>query len=359
MSQRHTWLARFDMPGSSCQDGSSAQGGTGKAVVKKGFVIALSASVVLGISGCTGEAPFDYAAGVPEGCTPSGAEVETISVVGGFGEIPTVTFEAPLEVEATQRFVAADGAGDTVASGDRILIDFGFFNASTGEQIFLSGYDELSPIVLPLDVTTPVFSGFSFTAVCSTVGSRVVGLIPAAEAFGEEGAPPYGMEPGEGLIFVVDILAIKPPLVPPLERVEGEPAELSAGFPSISFDELGSPTVEIPEGEVPTEFALQTLITGDGGVVASEDVVVVQYHGVNWNTGVMFDSSWQRGEPAKFPARGVVPGFRDALVGQTVGSRVVVIIPPELGYGTVGGTPDGEIGAEDTIMFVVDILGVE
>lgn len=327
--------------------------------MKKRFAVALSATVVVGLSGCSSEAPFDYAAAVAEGCTPSGAEVETIDVDGAFGEIPTVVFESPLEVDATQRAVVAEGAGDTVSTEDRILIDYAFFNAATGEQIFLSGYDELSPIVLPLDTSTPVFSGFSFTAVCSTVGSRVVGLIPAAEAFGEEGAPPYGMEPGEGLIFVVDVIAIKPPLVAPLERVEGEGAELEEGFPAVTFDELGEPTVEIPEGAVPSEFALQTLITGDGDVVAGEDVVVVQYRGVNWNTGVMFDSSWQRGEPAEFRARGVVPGFRDALVGQTVGSRVVVTIPANLGYGPVGGNPDAGIGPEDTIFFVIDILGVK
>jgi peptidylprolyl isomerase len=343
----------------SCQDGSVARCDERKAVVKKRFAVALSASVVVGLSGCSSEATFDYAAAVAEGCTPSGAEVETIQVDGAFGETPTVTFKAPLDVDATQRAVVAEGAGDTVATEDRILIDFAFFNAATGEQIFLSGYDELSPIVLPLDTSTPVFSGFSFTAVCSTVGSRVVGLIPAAEAFGEEGAPPYGMEPGEGLVFVVDVIAIKPPLVAPLERVEGVAAELEEGFPAVTFDELGEPTVEIPEGEVPSEFALQTLITGNGDVVAGEDVVVVQYRGVNWNTGVMFDSSWQRGEPAEFRARGVVPGFRDALVGQTVGSRVVVTIPANLGYGRVGGNPDAGIGPEDTIFFVIDILGVK
>jgi FKBP-type peptidyl-prolyl cis-trans isomerase len=51
--------------------------------------------------------------------------------------------------------------------------------------------------------------------------------------------------------------------------------------------------------------------------------------------------------------------FRDALVGQSVGSRVVVIIPAALGYGPNGGTEDGSIGPEDTIVFVIDILGIQ
>jgi peptidylprolyl isomerase len=51
-----------------------------------------------------------------------------------------------------------------------------------------------------------------------------------------------------------------------------------------------------------------------------------------------------------------VAGFGQALVGQTVGSQVLVVIPPALGYGPSGGTPDGSIGATDTIVFVIDIL---
>ena len=55
----------------------------------------------------------------------------------------------------------------------------------------------------------------------------------------------------------------------------------------------------------------------------------------------------------------MIPGFRDGLIDQTVGSRVVIVIPAELGYGPNGGTADGSIGPEDTIVFVVDILGVQ
>jgi peptidylprolyl isomerase len=117
--------------------------------------------------------------------------------------------------------------------------------------------------------------------------------------------------------------------------------------------------VVIPEGDVPAEFALSTVITGTGAEVGAGDIVVVHYHGVNWNTGEVFDSSWSRNEPATFPTGGVIPGFRDGLIGQTVGSRVIIVIPADLGYGPSGGTGDGSIGAEDTIVFVVDILGVQ
>lgn len=328
--------------------------------MKKGLVLALCASVVVALSGCAPEvADEDAVAAVADGCTPSGDAIESIAIVGEFGSAPEVTFDTPLEVETTQRTVVIEGPGDEVAPGDDIVIDYTLINAVSGDKIDESGYDEFSPTVLRIDPAAPAFVGVSLTALCSTVGSRVAGLIPAAEAFGPDGAPEFGMQPGDALLFIIDIISIKPPPTPPLDRIEGEPAEPGEGFPGITYDELGAPTVTIPEGDVPTEFAVETVITGEGAVVGGGDVVVVQYHGVNWNTGLVFDSSWERGEPASFPTGGVIIGFRDGLIGQTVGSRVIIIIPPELGYGPSGGTGDGSIGPEDTIVFVVDILGVQ
>ena len=323
--------------------------------------LALCASVLLVVSGCTTD-PTDEAGAVSElaeGCTPSGEVVEAVAVSGEFGARPEVTFTAPLEVTATQRAVVIEGDGELVENGDDVVVDYALFNATTGANIEDSGYDEFSPTVLRVDTAAPVFLGVSLTAACSSVGSRVVGVIPAAEAFGAEGAPEFGLEAGHGLVFVVDVISIKPPAEPPLDRIEGEASDPGEGFPSVEYAESGEPTVVIPEGDVPTEFALSTVITGSGAEVGSGDIVVVQYHGVNWNTGEVFDSSWSRNEPATFPTGGVIPGFRDGLIGQTVGSRVIIVIPADLGYGPSGGTGDGAIGAEDTIVFVVDILGVQ
>ena len=63
------------------------------------------------------------------------------------------------------------------------------------------------------------------------------------------------------------------------------------------------------------------------------DTVLVHYTGVKWSDGTVFDSSWERGAPASFATTGVVEGFKQALEGQTVGSQVLVVIPPEFGYG--------------------------
>jgi peptidylprolyl isomerase len=327
--------------------------------VNKGLVLALCAGVVIALSGCAADTAESVdaadAAALAEGCTPSGPAADALDISGEFGQSPVVTFDAPLDVESTQRSVVIEGSGVEVAAGDDVLIHFALYNATSGAKIEESGYTETSPTVLRIDPNAPVCVGLSLTVACTTVGSRVAGVIPASQAFGPDGAPEFGMEPGDGLLLIVDVVGIKPPP----QRLEGEPLEPSEGFPRISYDDSGAPVVVIPEGEVPTEFALEALITGDGAVVTPDDVVVLEYHGVNWNTGEVFDSSWERGQPGIFPAGRVIAGFRDALLGQTVGSRVIVVIPAALGYGPIGGTEDGKIGAEDTIVFVVDILGVQ
>lgn len=328
----------------------------------KQFVgLALCASILV-LAGCSAEpegAEGTSAAAIQDGCTPGGPEVESVLVEGAFGSVPEVTFEAPLTVTETQRAVVLDGEGEAVANGDDLVIDYALYNATSGEKIEDSGFNETSPTVFRLDTAAPVFAGVSLTAACSTTGSRVVGLVPSQDAFGEQGAPEFGLNPDDVLLFVIDIISIKPPPVPPLDSVVGEPREPSEGFPAVEYDEIGQPTVTIPEGDVPTEFGVDVVLEGAGAVVEAGSVVIVHYHGVNWNTGETFDSSWARGEPASFPTGGVIPGFRDGLIGQTVGSRVLIVIPAELGYGPSGGSPDGSIGPTDTIMFVVDILGVQ
>ena len=102
---------------------------------------------------------------------------------------------------------------------------------------------------------------------------------------------------------------------------------------------------------------VQPLIVGDGPAVESGQTVTVQYVGVKWSDGSVFDSSWERGEPVDFPVGtgGVIAGFEEGLIGQTVGSRVMLIIPPDKGYGEQGNTQAGISGTE-TLVFVIDIL---
>nr|WP_256448984.1 FKBP-type peptidyl-prolyl cis-trans isomerase [Leucobacter chinensis] len=111
------------------------------------------------------------------------------------------------------------------------------------------------------------------------------------------------------------------------------------------------------------------MVKGKGDEIKPGDTVFVHYRGVIMRTGEEFDSSWSRGEFSHFNAATdeeaaevgaklpVIRGFRDALVGQTVGSRVMSIVPAE--DGGYGGERLKSMGHEedDVMVFVLDILG--
>lgn len=327
--------------------------------VSKSFGGVVAATALL-LVGCTADNEVSVQEGADplvDGCAPSGETVENIVVSDDRTQAPEVDYEAPLDVSSTQRIVVVEGDGEVVKDLDQVLISYALYNGGSGDMLGFIGYEGQDPVPFPVDVSSPMLEGVSYTLLCTTVGSRVVGVIPAHQAYGEEGAPQFGLEPGASVIFVADVQAIQPPPDPPLDRLTGILNDAPEGFPEITYASSGEPTVTVDTDNVPRDFQMARVIDGSGQEVFPGATVIVQYHGVNMSTGEVFDSSWARGEPASFPTSGVIPGFRDGLVGQQVGSRVLIIIPPALGYGSAG-TGDGRIGPDDTIFFVVDILGV-
>ncbi|WP_439566009.1 FKBP-type peptidyl-prolyl cis-trans isomerase [Microcella sp.] len=309
----------------------------------------LSAALLLSLAACApgGSAPADG------DCAPAGTASDAVSVEGVFGEVPTIEFDGPLMPDATQRTVIEQGEGDAAANGDTVVIEYTVLNGETGAELATTGFTGENAERFPIDTASAQLVGFSLLLDCATPGTRLAGVIPPVEGFGEQGVPELSLTGSESLVFVIDVVSIVPPA---LERAEGEAQEAPEGFPTVELADNGAPTITLPEGEPFTEFDLAVLILGDGPVVEDGQTVTVHYTGMNWNTGEIFDSSWERGTTADFPTSGVIQGFRDALVGQTVGSQVIAIIPPDLGYGPSGGTPDGSIGPDDVIVFVVDIL---
>ncbi len=314
--------------------------------------LGLSAGLLVSLVAC---APGGSSTAEGE-CAPAGAASDSVSVDGAFGSVPVIEFDGPLLADVTQRTVLVQGEGDSASNGDTVLIEYTVLNGETGVELASTGFTGENAERFPIDTTSDQLVGFSLLLDCATPGTRVAGVIPPSDGFGEQGVPELGLTGSEALVFVIDVVEIVPPAEPPLERATGESQPAPDGFPTLELAENGAPTITLPGGEPPTEFDLAVLILGDGATVEEGQTVTVHYTGLNWNTGQVFDSSWERGAPAEFPTSGVIQGFRDALVGQTVGSQVIAIIPPDLGYGPSGGTPDGSIGPDDVIVFVVDIL---
>jgi peptidylprolyl isomerase len=122
-----------------------------------------------------------------------------------------------------------------------------------------------------------------------------------------------------------------------------------------SFGE--KPTLTFPDGPAPAELEVLVLSPGDGPLVEAGDDLEVHYLGQSWGGGV-FDNSYDRGSSISFPigVGAVIGGWDEGLVGQPVGSRVLLSIPSRLGYGDRG-VPQAGIKGGDTLVFVVDIVG--
>ncbi len=116
-------------------------------------------------------------------------------------------------------------------------------------------------------------------------------------------------------------------------------------------------TVSLP-GPDPGGYSATVLTRGKGAKVAKGDLLVAHYLGETWRDGKVFDQSYERGQPAQFPigVGQVIPGWDEKLVGQNVGSRVLLVLPPDKGYGSSGNAQAG-IQGTDTLVFVVDIVG--
>ena len=118
------------------------------------------------------------------------------------------------------------------------------------------------------------------------------------------------------------------------------------------------PEIDFPEGDVPTELVITDLIEGDGREAKAGDTVSTHYVGVAWSTGEEFDASWGRGAPLDFRVGvgQVIQGWDQGILGMKVGGRRQLTIPAHLAYGNQ--SPSPLIKAGETLIFVVDLLGV-
>jgi peptidylprolyl isomerase len=119
------------------------------------------------------------------------------------------------------------------------------------------------------------------------------------------------------------------------------------------------PHVYVPPGEAPpADLVVEDVEIGTGDQATSGQTVDVHYVGVAWSTRKQFDASWDRGSTFSFQlGEGrVIKGWDDGVAGMRVGGRRKLTIPPRLGYGKQGA--GGAIGPNETLVFVVDLLGV-
>jgi peptidylprolyl isomerase len=321
--------------------------------LKKAFALIASVAVVFALSGCAPTNPADAPfAGAEEVCAPytTGKAANSIEVTGAKGEVPTVKFASPLTSMEIETKVVSEGTGPKFTGNELVKVEFVGVNGGTGETFQATKFDGTDAISQYMqEGGTPDFC-HALSGVRE--GSRVAILMPARLAHSNQGIADLGIGVNDSIIFIFDLLKVY------LPKALGDEQPAKAGFPTIVRATTGEPGVTVPKTEAPKELKVHTLIKGRGEAVKADQLVTVHYSGFLWSDGSQFDSSWSNGQPAQFTlSKGqLIDGFIDSLVGQTVGSQVVAVIPPELGYGN---TATGTIPAGSTLVFVMDILGAE
>ncbi len=302
------------------------------------FVIPLIAGPAL--AGCGSSAPP----------SPNAA----VTAKGSFGASPSVTIpnQEPGSTLAVKTLIQGNGA--TIKKSDLVLTNYTIYVWNGTTNKLLGSTYSSSPQVLP----ATLLPGIQSAVTGKKLGSRVLAVIPPRQGYGSSGNSRLGVTGSDTLVFVMDLIQKYAS-----GTVSASGTNVSSGggsLPSVSATRGSAPKVTIPKGvTAPKTLVTKTLIKGSGPVVTTGQYVVVQYTGVNWRTGQVFDSSWQRGQPLSFrigatPSE-VIPGWDKGLVGQTVGSRVLLVIPPADAYGSAGQSQAG-IKGTDTLVFVVDII---
>ncbi|MDP9401923.1 MAG: FKBP-type peptidyl-prolyl cis-trans isomerase [Actinomycetota bacterium] len=118
------------------------------------------------------------------------------------------------------------------------------------------------------------------------------------------------------------------------------------------------PEVTVAGGEPPAGLQVEEIEVGSGAEATAGANVEVHYVGVSWSTGRQFDASWDRRSTFTFRLGGgqVIAGWDEGVAGMKVGGRRRLTVPPELAYGSRGA--GGVIGPNETLVFVVDLVGV-
>lgn len=315
--------------------------------VRKFLVAAVAVGIVgVGLVGCSSTDSTDASCVRPV----SSESALPASVTGAFGSEPELDAYTPVITQETVWTDLIEGEGIAISAPDQLLLaDIVLFDGSTGERIGATLFDGDLAQARLLSEWTATFPGLEESLACAREGSRVLTVMPSASLPAEQAAG-LGLAEDSTAILSVDLRKVY------LAKADGADQFVTEnGLPSVVRAPDGRPGVIVPDSAPPTDLKVEVLKKGTGSEVTGDVPVRVAYTGVLWDDKSEFDSSWGKA-PVSFSLDQVVEGFAEGLRGQTVGSQVLIVVPPELGYGDQA---SGAVPADSTLVFVVDILGLD
>lgn len=285
-----------------------------------------------------------------ESSSSSGQGFDSVTISGDVGDDATVKFNGEVTDGTQSTKVLTEGDGEKIQPGDSLILQTVIADGTTQKTV-ASSYTDNQPQVVTL--SSQVQKLFLDALQDKAIGSRVAVTASAEDIFGPTGNAQLGISQKDPILIVFDLVG--KPIVKPDGKQHAAPSwapkiETTKGVVS-GFDFAKTPK---PDGKLHSA----ALYDGSGPVVEKGQTIFARYLGEVYGGKKPFDQNFTGSDPASFEigTGKVIKGWDKALVGQHVGSEVVLAIPPADGYGKKG-QPSAGIKGDDTLYFVVDIVG--
>jgi peptidylprolyl isomerase len=322
--------------------------------------VAAAALVAGALAGCapTGRGPGNQ----PAGCTPalpSGDASSIVKATGHFGKDPRASFPTPIVVKKSDEVtVLKAGRGLVATTGSQVDLDATIYDARSGQAILSTAYNGSLRAVAGKGLPGQVSLGKSSLAtalVCAQTGSRI-----ALTTNGKRLNAASGLSASASLVAVIDVVHVYPGKADGLNQLPQD------GMPTVITAVDGQPGIVLQELDKPKTARSEVVKAGGGAVLKKGQTAVLHYTAWTWpdsngDKPAVIDSldTWSSGiaeDVALTTSDGVLPPKAiDAIVGQKVGSQLLVVLPPKDGYGK---NPPAGATADDTVIFVIDVLGI-
>lgn len=299
-------------------------------------VLAVVGLVAVGLVGCSASAPA--AASCSRQTATDTSTTDLITVKGAADSAPRVTVHTPFHTDTTVFDDITRGTGPAITEAEQLVqLEITFVGGETGNTLYAlpeGGIYKMSGLKVAA-------SGLEDALMCATEGSRIVVAL-APDDISAEMASGIGLSEGESVVLVVDVRKVFP------TKADGADQYSDAhGLPTVVRAPDGRPGIIIPDATPPSKLVAQTIKKGSGAVVVGDETLILHYTNVRWSDRSVVETTWDDG-PKAVTLDTMDPGFAEAITGQTIGSQVLVVIPPE----------KDDDGKGETQVYVVDILGV-
>lgn len=303
--------------------------------MRKFAAVAVSLGLIASLSACV-QAPAGATCG-------SSGNAALVTAEGPLGGDPAASFPVPLKSTSTSIALTTTGDGERVPADGVIDGTLSLYDGQTGDPLVDGGSQQA---LVGIDLLLPTSPGYRlpYTELldCATVGSRVTVEGQVGDLLGADLAEGLQLDPQGSLVIVTDVSDAF------LGRANGADQVAQSGLPAIALAPNGQPGFTFPDGSGPTEERVALLKRGSGAQLEAGQTAVVHYTAVNWGASAVSSSTWTAMVPAKVVLDGTdatqftfAGAVKDALVGVTVGSQVLVVVP-----------------GDQAVVYVVDILGV-